>query len=224
MEHNDSRHDWHRLRPIKSQLARSHLCHILDCKRHSTIHLNRLQNTLRNGLRSCTTQLDSQCEREIPLTSKRNPHSRHLRTLWLLLRIWCSELRRIVEPGNELAGSGLNFIFSTGVGSTDIYDATFFSLFALSLVFLPFRKSAARIYETAPVKYGGKMGMALIGAVGLVANLYIAYMIITAEYQAGWMLLATGIIAALIYVYYKYGKSKEVDYSTIFAQIPPERS
>jgi amino acid transporter len=126
------------------------------------------------------------------------------------------------SPGMNWLGSGLNFIFSTGVGSTDIYDATFFSLFALSLVFLPFRKSAARIYETAPVKYGGKMGMALIGVVGLCANLYIAYMIITAEYQAGWMLLATGVIAALIYVYYKYGKSKEVDYSTIFAQIPPE--
>jgi amino acid transporter len=126
------------------------------------------------------------------------------------------------NPGTNWLGGGLNFIFSTGVASTDIYDAGFFTLFALSLVVLPYRKSAARIYEGAPVKYGGKPGMALIGVLGVLANLYIDYMLVTAEYQAGWMLLATAIIAALIYAYYKYGKAKEVDYSTIFAQIPPE--
>jgi len=126
------------------------------------------------------------------------------------------------NPGAGFLGNGLNFIFSTGVASTDIFDAAFFSLFALSLVFLPFRKSAARIYETAPVKYGGKTGMAIIGIVGVCANIYLDYMIISAEYQAFWMLLATGVLAAIIYVYYKYGKAKEVDYSTIFAQIPPE--
>jgi amino acid transporter len=126
------------------------------------------------------------------------------------------------SPGPGMLGGGLDFVFSTGVASTDIFDAAFFTLFALALVFLPYRKSAARIYETAPVKYGGKTGMATIGVVGVIANLYLDYMIIVAEYQAFWMLLTTGIIAALIYVYYKYGKAKEVDYSTIFAQIPPE--
>jgi len=126
------------------------------------------------------------------------------------------------NPGPGFLGGGLDFIFSTGVASTDIFDACFFTLFALSLVFLPYRKSAARIFETAPVKYGGKPGMAFIGIVGVLANLYLDYMIIEAEYQAFWMLVATGILAALIYAYYKYGKAKEVDYSTIFAQIPPE--
>jgi amino acid transporter len=126
------------------------------------------------------------------------------------------------SPGTNWLGGGLNFIFSTGVASTDLFDACFFTLFALSLVLLPYRKSAARIFETAPVKYGGKAGMAFIGVLGVLANLYLDYMIILAEYQAFWMLLATGIIAALIYAYYKYGKAKEVDYSTIFAQIPPE--
>jgi len=125
------------------------------------------------------------------------------------------------NPGGMLGG-GLDYIFSTGVASTDIFDATFFTLFALSLVLLPYRKSAARIYETAPVKYGGKVGMATIGVIGVCANLYLDYMIISAEYQAFGMLVGTGIIAALIYLYYKYGKAKDVDYSTIFAQIPPE--
>ena len=126
------------------------------------------------------------------------------------------------SPGVGFLGNGLDFVFSTGVASTDIFDACFFTLFALSLVFLPYRKSAARIYETAPVKYGGKVGMATIGIVGVLANLYLDYMIVSAEYQAFWMLVATGIIGALMYAYYKYGKSKEVDYSTFFAQIPPE--
>jgi amino acid transporter len=126
------------------------------------------------------------------------------------------------SPGPGFLGNGLDFVFSTGVASTDIFDATFFTLFALSLVFLPYRKSAARIYETAPVKYGGKVGMATIGVVGVLANVYLDYMIVTAEYQAFWMLIGTGIIGALVYLYYKYGKAKEVDYSTIFAQIPPE--
>jgi len=126
------------------------------------------------------------------------------------------------SPGPGFLGNGLDFVFSTGVASTDIFDATFFTLFALSLVFLPYRKSAARIFETAPVKYGGKVGMATIGIVGVLANLYLDYMIVSAEYQAFWMLIGTGIIGALVYFYYKYGKAKEVDYSTIFAQIPPE--
>jgi len=126
------------------------------------------------------------------------------------------------SPGPGMLGGGLDFIFSTGVASTDLFDAAFFTLFALSLVLLPYRKSAARIYETAPVKYGGKPGMAFIGVLGVLANLYLDYMIITAEYQAFWMLVATGIIASIIFAYYKYGKSREVDYSTIFAQIPPE--
>jgi len=126
------------------------------------------------------------------------------------------------NPGPGFLGNGLDFIFSTGVASTDIFDACFFTLFALSLVALPYRKSAARIYETAPVKYGGKPGMATIGIVGVLANIYLDYMIVSAEYQAFWMLIGTGVLAALIYLYYKYGKAKEVDYSTIFAQIPPE--
>jgi amino acid transporter len=126
------------------------------------------------------------------------------------------------SPGPTWLGYGLDYIFSTGVGDTDLFDAAFFLLFALSLIFLVYRKSAARIYESAPVKYGGKAGMTIIGILGVGANLLLADFIINAEYQAAGMLVATGIIAALIYIYYKYGKAKDVDYSTIFAQIPPE--
>ena len=126
------------------------------------------------------------------------------------------------SPGANWLGYGLDYMFSTGVGDTDLFDAAFFLLFALSLIFLVHRKSAARIYEGAPVKYGGKAGMTIIGILGVCANLLLADFIINAEYQAAGMLVATGVIGALIYIYYKYGKAKDVDYSTIFAQIPPE--
>ena len=108
-----------------------------------------------------------------------------------------------------------------GVGNTDLLDAVFFTFFALALVFLPLRKSRAQIYESSPIKYGGKIGMVTIGVVGVVANLFLDYIIIVAEGSTSWVLVFFGVIGALIYLYYKYGK-KDVDYSTIFAQIPPE--
>ena len=131
--------------------------------------------------------------------------------------------------GNGMIGSALGdhsgFVyqfFMNGVGNTDLLDAVFFTFFALSLVFLPFRKSKAQIYETAPVKYGGKMGMGLIGIVGVAVNLFLDYMIVQAEGSTFYVLIFFGVIGAIVYAYYKYGKTREVDYSTIFAQIPPE--
>ncbi|HUK50463.1 MAG TPA: APC family permease [Terriglobales bacterium] len=136
------------------------------------------------------------------------------------------------NPGGA-AGSFLNSVFSTGVASTDLFDAVFFTLFALSLVMLPLRKT--QIYETAPIKWGGKTGVMVIGVVGVIANLVLDYMILTApqdSYNVGpnmtgdnWFALgfsiALGILGLLMYAYFKYGK-KDVDYSTIFAEIPPE--
>jgi amino acid transporter len=119
------------------------------------------------------------------------------------------------------SASPLYSFFLNGVGNTDLFDAVFFSFFALSLVLLPLRKSRANIYESAPVKYGGKTGMVTIGVIGVLANLILDYMIVSAEYSTAYTLVVFGVIGAIIYAYYKYGK-KDVDYSTIFAQIPPE--
>jgi basic amino acid/polyamine antiporter, APA family len=122
------------------------------------------------------------------------------------------------NPGGSL-GSGLNWIFSAGVQNTDLFDAVFFTLFALALVMLPYRRP--QIYEKAPIKIGGKTGMAAIGLVGVLANLYLDYMIISAEYETLALTVVLGIIGGIVYVYYKYGK-KDVDYTTIFTEIPPE--
>ena len=135
------------------------------------------------------------------------------------------------SPGGALGGA-LNGIFSIGVSSTDLMDAVFFTLFALALIMLPYRKK--EIYDTAPFKIGGKAGMVVIGILGVGANLVLDWMILTAPQDSYNILAPTsdnwfaigftvllGLIGAGMYAYYKYGK-KDVDYSTIFAEIPPE--
>jgi amino acid transporter len=135
------------------------------------------------------------------------------------------------NPGGA-AGGLMNSIFSIGVASTDLFDAVFFTLFALALVVLPFRRP--KIFATAPFKIGGKMGTAFIGVLGVAANLVLDWMILTAPqdsynilaptmdnwFAIGFTLLL-GVLAAVVYWYYKFAK-KDVDYSTIFTEIPPE--
>ena len=152
----------------------------------------------------------------------------------------------ITDFSNGTLGTALNSvpglfnIFAIGVASTDLFDAIFFTLFALALVFLPFRKKTIKIFETAPFKIGGKTGMAIIGVAGVVVNLVLDWMIltspkdaynilglfpVTSDNLANWIALGftvfLGVVGAAMYWYYKYAK-KDVDYSTIFAEIPPE--
>jgi len=122
------------------------------------------------------------------------------------------------NPGGWL-GSGLDWIFSAGVQNTDLFDAVFFTLFALALVVLPFRRP--QIYDKAPIKWGGKTGIVIIGLAGVCANLYLDYLIISSEYETLALTVVLGAIGALVYFYYKYAK-KDVDYTTIFTEIPPE--
>jgi hypothetical protein len=89
------------------------------------------------------------------------------------------------------------------------------------------------IYETAPFKIGGKTGIAIIGVLGVGANLVLDWMIPTApcsynilsptsdNWFAIGLAVLLGIVGAVMQAYYKYGK-KDVGYSTIFAEIPRE--
>jgi amino acid transporter len=136
------------------------------------------------------------------------------------------------NPGGAVGGM-LNSVFLIGVASTDLFDAVFFTLFALALVMLPFKKP--KIFETMPFKVGGKTGTILIGVLGVGANLVLDYMILTApqdSYNIGpnmtadnWFAIGftvfLGIVGLAMFAYYKYGK-KDVDYTTIFTEIPPE--
>ncbi len=121
-----------------------------------------------------------------------------------------------------------------GVGITDLADALFFTLFTLSLVILPLRVSKRQIFDTAPYKPGGKWGMVLLGAAGVVANLFIDYELLFApagDFNLGaprtfdqlwglWFVIILAVIGMVIYIVHR--RRPGVNYATIFAQIPPE--
>jgi amino acid transporter len=137
------------------------------------------------------------------------------------------------SPGGSL-GNALNAIFVDGVYSTDLLDVIFFSLFSVAVLLLPFRQK--RLFDRAYFKPGGKLGVATIGVAGLIANLVIGWEVLVSPSDAYSILAPTsdnwfalgftallGIIGALIYTYYRFGPSrKQVDYSVIFSEIPPE--
>jgi amino acid transporter len=132
--------------------------------------------------------------------------------------------------GNVLLGQILSS--SGGVAITDFYDSLFFTLFTLSLVILPLRASRRQIFETAPYKPGGKWGMVVLGILGFAANLTVDYIFVFAKYgdfelsQASpdtYAIVFTIIVAAIgVVVFYAHKLRRGINYSTIFAQIPPE--
>src|SRR2546426_4567414 len=132
--------------------------------------------------------------------------------------------------GNTVLSSILGS--SGGVAITDIQDSLFFTLFTLSLVILPLRASRRQIFDTAPYKPGGKWGMVLLGVLGFVANLTVDYIFVFAKYgdfelsQATpdtYAIVFTVIVAAIgVVVFYAHRMRRGINYSTIFAQIPPE--
>lgn len=131
-------------------------------------------------------------------------------------------------------GEMLNSLFSNGLFALDFLDIAFFILFSLAVVLFPFRLK--KIYDTAPFRPGGKLGVAAIGLAGLIGNLVIGWVILASPQDSynilsptpdNWFALEftafLGIIGALIYGYYRLGpSSKKVDYSKIFTEIPPD--
>src|SRR5438128_5410546 len=149
----------------------------------------------------------------------------------------CFSESGIVDPGgswntggNVLLGQILGS--SGGVAITDFYDSLFFTLFTLSLVILPLRASRRQIFETAPYKPGGKWGMLTLGILGFAANLTVDYIFVFAKYGDFELSQASPDTYAIIFffavavvgvvVYYAHRLRRGINYSTIFAQIPPE--
>lgn len=150
----------------------------------------------------------------------------------------CFSESGIVDAGTGSWNSGGNVLLgqilssSGGVAITDFYDSFFFTLFTLSLVILPLRASRRQIFETAPYKPGGKWGMVILGIAGLIANLTVDYVFVFAkygdfelsqaspDYYAIWFTLIVAVIGVV--VFYLHRMRRGINYSTIFAQIPPE--
>jgi len=139
--------------------------------------------------------------------------------------------------GNTVLSSILGS--SGGVAITDIQDSLFFTLFTLSLVILPLRASRRQIFDTAPYKPGGKWGMVALGMAGFIANLFVDYEFAVAPggdfglATVNWssstlffdifplfFMIILAVVGVVIYFYHR--RRRGINYSTIFAQIPPE--
>jgi len=162
----------------------------------------------------------------------------------LIAILGCFSESTILDVGGTLNKGGNTLISNVlgsggGVQITDFYDSFFFTLFTLSLVILPLRASRRQIFETAPYKPGGKWGMVLIGIGGFAANLVVDYFFAVApggDFGLGsinwssptlfndlFAVIFTIIVAVLgIVVYFVHRHRRGINYSTIFAQIPPE--
>lgn len=114
-----------------------------------------------------------------------------------------------------------------GVVATDIWDTIFFLLASLAGMLFVFRRKD--IYDKSPYK-PGKWVVAGIGLIATLANVYLLYLVatgwpITESWgQPAWIFTVfLLVVGAIIYYYYRSkGSRVGVDYSTIYAEIPPE--
>jgi amino acid transporter len=124
------------------------------------------------------------------------------------------------------------YVQFAGVVGTDIFDATFLTLFCVSMMLLPLERR--EIYDRAAVKHS-------VGAVvglGAIASLLAGYCLWTfTKESVGFMFAPTGAedlissigfwgciaVGILLYVYYMYrNTTKGVDMRTLYLSIPPE--
>jgi amino acid transporter len=140
------------------------------------------------------------------------------------------------EGGIWLGSAWKAFFDGFGLAGSNLWDAIFYASFAIAAFVFPMAKP--ELFERAPFR-ASKTVVQVIGALGALANLFFLYIFIfnprsydllgmlrefTFDKFAVW--LATIIIAAVgVYFYYSQKRKAEVtgvDYSTIFAEIPPE--
>ena len=122
----------------------------------------------------------------------------------------------------------------SGVVATDLWDLFF--MFCASIAAIAFAYRRRDIYDKSPFKgeIAGVPLVAICGVIALIGNLAAMWVVVTSPYsplnpatEAGRVSLAVTavvlIIGALIYIYYKArARITGVDYTTIYAEIPPE--
>jgi len=124
------------------------------------------------------------------------------------------------------------YVQFAGVVGTDIFDATFLTLFCVSMMLLPLERK--EIYDRTAVKHsiGSVVGL------GAIASLLAGYCLFTfVRESVGFMFSPSGTedlvssigfwgcisVGILLYVYYMYrNTTKGVDMRTLYLSIPPE--
>ena len=138
-----------------------------------------------------------------------------------------------VEAGVHPIDTWFSF---ASVGGTDIFDATFLTLFCASCMLLPLERK--EIYDRAAVKHsiGTIVGLGFVATLGSAFTWYITVVadwswvgsLFTAGAPAADVISAAGfflfiIIGILLYIGYMYrNTTKGVDMRTLYLSIPPE--
>jgi len=93
-------------------------------------------------------------------------------------------------------------------------------------VFFVLRARGKAIYERSAFKPGiAVVGLiAVIATIGNIWLLYVDFQASATWIEAWWFTAELLIVGALIYLLYKYvvGKAAGADYTTIYAEVPPE--
>ncbi len=124
------------------------------------------------------------------------------------------------------------YVQFAGVVGADIFDATFLTLFCVSMMLLPLERK--EIYDRAAVKHS----IGTVVGLGSIASLLAGYCLFTfVRESVGFMFSPSGTedvvsalgfwgciaVGILLYVYYMYrNTTKGVDMRTLYLSIPPE--
>lgn len=141
------------------------------------------------------------------------------------------------QAGIYLGDTFGHFIAGFGMRGSNLWDAIFYASFAIACIVFPLRRPD--IFERAPFRHS-KTTVMVIGALASLAQLYFIYcflftprggyylpgLIREFTFSAFSVWLATIVIAGVGIGFYYYYRSRAavtgVDYTTIFAEIPPE--
>jgi amino acid transporter len=111
-------------------------------------------------------------------------------------------------------------IFNPGgsIGGTDLLDAVFFTTACVSAIVLP--SKLKDVYERSGwrPKIGGREAVVVIGILALILNIYIDLLILGPA-SAGVLTYPTAVVYFVMKNYYS---KRGVDFTTIYASIPPE--
>ena len=132
---------------------------------------------------------------------------------------------------SNVGGLG-EYVAFAGVVGTDIYDATFLTLFCASCMLLPLERK--EIYDRAAVKHS----VGTVVGLGFIATLLAGFCLFTfVRESVGFMFspASTGdlascigfwgciVVGVLMYIYYMYrNTTKGIDMRTLYLSIPPE--
>jgi APA family basic amino acid/polyamine antiporter len=154
----------------------------------------------------------------------------------LIALLGCASESGVFSKGAPwYVGNGVAQLFNTGVAATDIWDITFFTFLAVSVVVFPYLKR--EVWERGPFR-GNPASYATLGILAVLGNLWMAWSILSSPHgydithpswsDAGWYtpiaftLFLIVLHSAMYWYHVTKGKRTGVSMTTIFASIPPE--